>query len=93
MTLKHEQKRLHEEIKHDVAKNERHAMDHFSIVGQTIFLGTIGVLISVPIVAGAYIGWWLDSRSHTFSFSWTVSLILVGVGIGVFNVIYFIKEH
>lgn len=64
-----------------------------SLMSQTVFLGLLALLLVVPVVAGAYLGRWLDGMHEGYSVRWTVSLILVGLGAGIFNVYRFIREH
>jgi len=63
-----------------------------TLVGQTIYIGTLGLLFVLPVVGGAYLGQWLDGLVEGYSIRWTMSLILVGVVVGVLNVYLFIKE-
>jgi ATP synthase protein I len=69
------------------AENERP-----TLIGQTVYVGTLGLLFVLPLVGGAYLGHWLDSLVSGYSFRWTVSLIIVGVMVGALNVYLFIKE-
>lgn len=62
------------------------------LLGQTVYLGTLGILLVLPVVAGAYLGLWLDSLSEEFEVRWTVSLIVVGVVVGGINVYLFLRE-
>lgn len=91
--LNPQQKKLQQTIEKDGRRRTQHQSEERSILGQTIFLGTLGLLMVIPIVGGAYLGHWLDSRETGFSFSWTVTLIILGAVWGAFNVIYFIREH
>lgn len=63
-----------------------------TLIGQTIYIGTLGLLLVIPVVGGAYLGRWLDSMMDGYSIRWTTSLILVGVMVGAVNVYYFIKD-
>ena len=63
-----------------------------TLIGQTVFLGTLGLLFVLPVVGGAYLGIWLDSLVSGYSTRWTMSLILLGIFIGVLNVYFFVKE-
>jgi len=47
----------------------------------------------VPLVAGAYLGRWLDGQSPGYSVRWTVNLILLGLAVGAYSVYRFFKEH
>jgi ATP synthase protein I len=64
-----------------------------SLLGQTVFLGTLSAIFLVPLIAGAYLGRWLDSMAEGYSTRWTVSLIVLGVAAGVFNVYQFIRRY
>jgi len=46
----------------------------------------------LPVVAGAYLGHWLDNLAEGYSVRWTLSMIILGVFIGAVNVYLFIKE-
>lgn len=63
-----------------------------SLLAQTIYLGTLGLLFVLPVIGGAYLGRWLDGLAAGYSIRWTMSLILLGVFIGAVNVYLFIRE-
>ncbi|RLB78546.1 MAG: F0F1 ATP synthase subunit [Deltaproteobacteria bacterium] len=63
-----------------------------TLLGQTVYMGTLGLLFILPMVGGAYLGRWLDSLVTGYSVRWTMSLIFVGIMIGAINVYLFIKE-
>jgi ATP synthase protein I len=63
-----------------------------TLIGQTVFLGTLGLLFVLPVVGGAYLGIWLDSLVSGYSTRWTMSLILLGIFIGGLNVYFFVRE-
>lgn len=63
-----------------------------TLIGQTVFLGTLGLLFVLPVVGGAYLGIWLDSLVSGYSTRWTMSLILLGILIGGLNVYFFVRE-
>jgi ATP synthase protein I len=60
-------------------------------VGIAFYGGTVGLLFVVPIVAGAYLGRWLDSLVSGYSVRWTVSLIVLGVAVGAWNAYHFMR--
>lgn len=47
-------------------------------------LGGGGWLLAVPVVAGAYLGRWLD-RHGGGERSWTLTLLLLGLALGIYN--------
>ncbi|GIX29573.1 MAG: F0F1 ATP synthase subunit [Porticoccaceae bacterium] len=58
----------------------------------TALLGTLGLVFVLPVVAGAYLGLWLDQRSPGYSLRWTLGFILLGVVIGASNVYFLLRE-
>lgn len=64
-----------------------------SLLAQTVFLGSLSVLFVVPLLAGAYLGHWLDSQAEGYGVSWTMNLILLGLAIGVLNVFVFVRKY
>ena len=63
-----------------------------TLFGQTVYIGTLGLLFVLPVVGGAYLGHWLDNLVEGYSVRWTMSLILLGVIIGALNVYLFVRE-
>ncbi|QPK61734.1 AtpZ/AtpI family protein [Methylomonas sp. LL1] len=61
-------------------------------IGMLFYGGTLGLLFVVPIVAGAYLGRWLDTLASGYSVRWTVSLIVLGIVVGGYNVVRFLQE-
>lgn len=72
-----------------IRKAER---ERSTLLSQTVYIGTLGLLLVLPAVGGAYLGQWLDDLSDGYSIRWTTSLILVGVFVGAVNVYLFIRE-
>jgi len=88
-----EDKALDEAVAAETRRAEKARRDASSVLGYTIFTGTIALLFVVPVVGGAYLGRWLDGLATDYSARWTVSLILLGVVIGAVNVYRFLQEH
>ena len=86
----------HEELRNQVERQTKRMKkaerERPTLVGQTIYLGSLGLLFVLPVVGGAYLGNWLDSLVAGYSTRWTMSLILVGVMIGAVNVYLFIRD-
>jgi ATP synthase protein I len=85
--------RLVEETKRDVQRLEQKERRPATWIGIVFYGGTLGLLLVVPIVAGAYVGRWLDSLASGYSVRWTVSLIVIGIAVGTYNVVRFIKNR
>jgi ATP synthase protein I len=63
-----------------------------TLISQTVYVGTLGLVFVLPVIGGAYLGKWLDSLASDYSTRWTLSLILVGIIVGALNVYLFIRE-
>lgn len=83
---------LKKQVERQAQRMKKAEREKSTLIGQTIYIGTLGLLFVLPVIAGAYLGRWLDSLVAGYSIRWTVSLILVGVFVGAFNVYLFIKE-
>lgn len=64
-----------------------------TLLAQTVYLGTLGLMFVLPVIGGAYLGHWLDGQFPGYSMRWTLSLLFLGLLIGAFNVYWMIKSH
>lgn len=93
MKFNHSNKALKKKVQLDVKKIEEAKRNRSTILAQTVYLGTVGIIFILPVIIGAYLGVWLDDKmKNIFSISWTISLIITGVFVGAINVYLFIKE-
>lgn len=83
---------LKKKIDRQTERIKKAEQERETLLGQTIYIGTLGLLFVLPVVGGAYLGHWLDSMMAGYSIRWTMSLILLGVFVGAFNVYLFIRE-
>jgi len=79
-------------IERGAKRMDRARREQQSVLAQTVFLGTLGLVFVLPIVAGAYLGRWLDGMAAGYSLRWTLSLIVLGVVVGGVNVYLMIRE-
>ncbi len=79
-------------VERQLRRLEQAERDRPTLIGQTVYLGALGLLFVLPVVGGAYLGAWLDGFAAGYSIRWTVSLILLGVIVGAVNVWLFIRE-
>lgn len=86
------ERKLKERIGVQTRRMKQAEQDRPTLLGQTVFLSTLGLLFVVPVVVGAYIGQWLDGFVEGYSIRWTISLIVLGVGIGAMNAYLFVRE-
>ena len=87
-----EENGLQARLERQARRIKKAADERNSVLAQTVYIGTLGLLIALPIVAGAYLGYWLDGLAAGYSVRWTMSLMLLGVIVGAVNVYLFIKE-
>jgi ATP synthase protein I len=63
-----------------------------TLMGQTVYVGVLGLMFVLPVIGGAYLGDWLDGMAADYTVRWTVGFILLGVVVGAVNVYLFIRE-
>jgi len=83
---------LRKQVERQVKRMKKAELERPTLIGQTVYIGTLGLMFVLPVIGGAYLGKWLDSLVAGYSVRWTVSLILVGVFVGAVNVYLFIRE-
>jgi ATP synthase protein I len=84
----HPKKKIESQIKR-IKKAEQ---DKPNLLSQTVNLSTLVLVMLVPIIAGAYLGHWLDGMMDGYSMRWTLSLLFIGIVIGILNVYFLIKD-
>ena len=85
-------RRLKQKVENQVKRMQKAEKEHPNLLAQTAYIGTLGLLLVLPIVGGAYLGQWLDSLMEGYSVRWTLSLLFLGLVIGGFNVYLFIQK-
>lgn len=83
---------LRKQVDRQARRMKKAARERPTLMAQTVYVGTLGLVFVLPVVAGAYLGRWLDSLAAGYSVRWTVSLILLGVITGMINVYLLIRE-
>lgn len=86
------QQNLKKKIEDQVRRMKKAEHDRPNLFSQTIYIGTLGLVLVLPVVGGAYLGHWLDGMMAGYSMRWTLSLLLVGVVIGILNVYFLVKD-
>ncbi|WP_417606957.1 AtpZ/AtpI family protein [Oceanimonas baumannii] len=87
-----EHKELRKRVERQARRMKQAERDRPTLLGQTIYMGTVGLLMVLPVVAGAFLGHWLDGLAEGYSVRWTVSLIVLGVVMGAVNIYLFITR-
>ena len=55
-------------------------------------MGTLGLVMILPIIGGVSLGHGLDDKIEGYSMHWTISLLFIGLIVGIFNVYFLIRE-
>lgn len=84
--------RLRQQVERQANRMLKAKRDKPTLFGQTVYIGTLGLLMVLPVVGGAFLGHWLDNLVAGYSIRWSVSLILLGVVIGAVNIYLFVRE-
>lgn len=85
-------KDIKKHIERQARRMKKAEHDQPTLIAQTVFIGTLGLIFVLPVVAGAYFGNWLDNQMTGYSVGWTSSLIILGVFIGGVNIYLFIRD-
>ena len=89
---KDDKQQLQQRIDEQVERLKKAERDRPTLLAQTTYIGTLGLLLVLPVVAGAYLGRWLDSLMAGYSLRWTLSMIFLGLAVGCINVYLFVRE-
>ena len=87
-----EPQKLRESVQRQAQRIDKAERERRSLLAQTVYLGTLGLLLVLPAVGGAYLGRWLDGLSGGYGVRWTVSLIVLGIVLGAVNVYLFLRD-
>jgi ATP synthase protein I len=88
-----DRQRLRDDVERQVKRMKQAEREQHTVLAQTVFLGTLGLVFVLPVVVGAYLGRWLDGMVAGYSMRWTLSLLFVGLLVGAFNVYRLMRER
>lgn len=57
---------------------------HLNAWSAVSLVGSIGLILMLPLMIGTYLGWWLDGKYQQGPQSWTLVGILLGLAAGVY---------
>ena len=86
-------RQLRKAVEREAGRLQRAERERSRLIAQTVYLGSLALMFVVPVVAGAYLGRWIDGMFAGYSIRFTVSLIVLGVAIGAVNVYLFVRER
>ena len=89
---KDDKQQLQQRIDEQVERLKQAERDRPTLLAQTTYIGPLGLLFVLPVVAGAYLGRWLDSLMAGYSLRWTLSMIFLGLVVGGVNVYLYVRE-
>jgi ATP synthase protein I len=84
---------LSRSVEREAERIRRAERERPSLLAQTAYLGSLALMFILPVLAGGYLGRWIDDQLAGYSVIWTVSLLLLGVAIGIVNVYLFLRER
>jgi ATP synthase protein I len=84
---------LEREVQREARRIAKARREGEGILVQTVYLGTLGLVFVLPVVAGVYLGRWLDGLSAGYSMRWTLGLLFLGLVVGGFNVYFLIRSR
>jgi len=84
---------LRDTVAREAERLQRAERERPGLLAQTAYLGSLAVIFVLPVVAGGYLGRWIDQQLAGFSVRWTISLLLAGVAVGALNVYLFVRER
>lgn len=88
----HNSDNLKQQVEQRVRRLVRAQREKPTVLGQSLYMGTLGLLMVLPVVGGAYLGRWLDGMVSGYSVRWTISCLFLGLVIGGVNVYLLLKE-
>jgi len=84
--------KLRKQVENQARRMKKARQEQDTLLSQTIYIGTLGLLFLLPVTGGAYLGLWLDNLQEGYSVFWTMAMLLLGLIIGGINVYLFIRE-
>ncbi|MEN8801347.1 MAG: AtpZ/AtpI family protein [Thiogranum sp.] len=83
---------LRKRVEQQARRMKQAEKDRPTLIAQTVYMGTLGLVFVLPVVGGAYLGRWLDGLVEGYSIRWTMSMLFLGIIIGAVNVYLLIRE-
>lgn len=84
---------LRRRVEMQVRRMKKQRRERNTLLAQTTYLGTLGLLFVIPVAGGTYLGLWLDEMQPDYSVVWTVTFMLLGLIVGILNVYIFIRTR
>lgn len=91
--MKERNHHLAHKVAQQARRMQRAERERPTLLAQTVYLGSVGLMFVLPVIAGAYLGHWLDEKLEGYSMRFTLSLMFLGIVVGVVNVYGLIRRH
>jgi ATP synthase protein I len=92
MAIMNNHQLLKKKIENQIKRIKKAEHDRPNLLSQTVSIGTLGLVMVLPVIVGVYLGRWLDNMVEGYSMRWTLSLLFTGLVMGAFNVYFLIKN-
>jgi ATP synthase protein I len=83
----------HDAVQTDAERLQQAERDRPGMLRQTLFLGTLGLVFVLPLIAATYAGHWIDQLLPGYSVRGTLSGIFIGLALGAANVYLLVRER
>ncbi len=83
---------LRKRVEQQARRMKQAEKDRPTLISQTVYMGTLGLVFVLPVVGGAYLGRWLDGLMEGYSIRWTLSMLFLGIIVGAANVYFYIRD-
>ena len=80
-------------VQTDAERLQQAERDRPGLLRQTLYLGTLGLVFVLPLIAATYAGHWIDQRLPGYSVRGTLSGIFIGLALGAANVYLLTRER
>jgi ATP synthase protein I len=80
-------------VQTDAQRLQQAERDRPGLLRQTLYLGTLGLVFVLPLIAATYAGHWIDQRLPGYSVRGTLSGIFIGLALGATNVYLLTRER
>lgn len=87
------EERLRASVEKQARRMRKAEQERPTLLAQSVYLGTLALIFILPVIAGAYLGNWIDSKQPGYSVFWSVTLIVAGIAAGALNVFLYIRER
>lgn len=82
----------HALVRRQARRIDRARRERRGLIGQSLYLGTLGIVFVLPLVVATYLGLWVDEQLPGYSVRGTLSGIFIGLVVGAIDVYLIVRE-